>query len=289
MLRQEYLSEKGKIIENRMRELIEAPHCSYKGIFESAAYSLFSGGKRLRPILVLAVTEALGGNPEDALDAACALEMIHTSSLIHDDMPCMDNDDFRRGKPTLHRAFPEWQALLTGDFFLTFAFECITACPRLTAEQKVALVQVIAEKSGANGMIGGQLLDLSGGITTVEQLEELHHLKTGALLEATIEAGAIVAKASSQELTILRSFAKDIGLAFQIIDDVLDVTASDAKHGKSSDSANEKLTYVAFLGVEGSKKCAEDLVQRALRAIRPLGEKAVQLTEIAHFIVDRSF
>lgn len=289
MLRQEYLSEKGKIIENRLRELVEAPECSYKSIFASAAYSLFSGGKRLRPILVLAVTEALGGDPHDALDAACALEMIHTSSLIHDDMPCMDNDDFRRGKPTLHRAFPEWQALLTGDFFLTFAFECITHCPRLTAEQKVALIEVIAAKSGAKGMIGGQLLDLAGSITTIEQLEELHHLKTGALLEATIEAGAIVAKASAAELAILRSFAKNIGLAFQIIDDVLDVTAAEVKHGKSSDSANDKLTYVAFLGVEGSKKCAADLVHRALEVLQPLGEKAIRLTEIANFIVDRSY
>lgn len=289
MLRQEYLSEKVKIIEERMRELLDVAPCSYKSIFDSASYSLFSGGKRLRPILVLAVTEALGGRPEEALDPAIALEMIHTSSLIHDDMPCMDNDDFRRGKPTLHRVFPEWQALLTGDFFLTFAFQCITESPHLTAEQKTALVKVIAAKAGAAGMIGGQLLDLQGKITTVEQLEELHQLKTGALLEATIEAGAIVAGATAQEKDILRSFARDIGLAFQIIDDILDVTAADMKHGQSSDAANDKITYLSFASIEGAQKRAEELVQRALKTLSPLGEKAKRLEEIAHFIVERSY
>lgn len=289
MLRQEYLSEKVKIIEARMKQLMDVAPCSYKSIFDSASYSLFSGGKRLRPVLVIAVTEALGGKAEEALDAAVALEMIHTSSLIHDDMPCMDNDDFRRGKPTLHKAYPEWQALLTGDFFLTFAFECITNSSYLSDAQKVALIRVIAAKSGAAGMIGGQLLDLEGKIKTVEQLEELHMLKTGALLEATIEAGAIVAGANASEIAILRSFAKDIGLAFQIIDDVLDVTAAEVKHGGSSDTANDKLTYVTFLGVEGSQKRAEELVKRALITLQPLGIKAKRLEEIAHFIVERTY
>lgn len=289
MLRQEYLSEKAKIIEEHLRTLLSARGHSYQAIFDSAAYSLFSGGKRLRPILVLAVTEALGGHPEDALDAACAIEMIHTSSLIHDDMPCMDNDDFRRGKPTLHKVYPEWQALLTGDFFLCFAFECITDCSRLSAIQKVALIRLIASKSGAHGMIGGQLLDLQAHITTIEQLEELHHLKTGALLEATIEAGAIVAGATLPELALLRLFAKDIGLAFQIIDDVLDVTAAEAKHGQSSDTANDKLTYVTFLGVEGSQKRAAELLAQSLATLEGLGSKAGPLKEIAHFIVERAY
>ncbi|MEI6531353.1 MAG: polyprenyl synthetase family protein [Chlamydiota bacterium] len=289
MLRQKYLSEKVKIIEERMKQLITHAPCSYKSIFDSAAYSLFSGGKRLRPILVMEVTEALGGNAEHALDAAIALEMIHTSSLIHDDMPCMDNDDFRRGKPTLHKVFPEWQALLTGDFFLTFAFECITGASDLTDAQKVALIQVLASKSGAAGMIGGQLLDLQGNVKTEAQIEELHILKTGALLEAAIEIGAIIAGSTPQEMVLLRSFAKDIGLAFQIIDDVLDVTAGELKHGHSSDAASGKLTYVNFLGIEGSKKRAEELVQRALSTLAPLGEKSVSLAEIARFIVERTY
>ena len=289
MLKEKYLSEKVKIIEERMMQLITCPPSNYKSIFDSAAYSLFSGGKRLRPILVMEVTQALGGNWEHALDPAIALEMIHTSSLIHDDMPCMDNDDFRRGKPTLHKVFPEWQALLTGDFFLTFAFQCITEATHITADQKVSLIQVIALKAGAAGMIGGQLIDLQGDITKESQIEELHILKTGALLEAAIEIGAIIAGSHPQEIVLLRSFAKDIGLAFQIIDDVLDVTAGALKHGHSSDAARGKLTYVNFLGVQGSKKRAEELLERALVTIAPLGEKSRLLAEIARFIVERTY
>ena len=274
---QDYFDDKARLIEERLHELMAHKPSRYEGVFDSASYSLFSGGKRIRPILTLAVTEALGGNIQAALDPACAIEMIHTSSLIHDDMPCMDDDDMRRGKPALHLAFPEWQALLTGDFLLTHAFQSLARAPHLDASQKVELIDLIARKTGAHGMVGGQLLDLKGSIKTLEELEELHNLKTGALLEASIEAGAFVAKASKEQMAALRIFSSRIGLAFQIADDILDF---------ETDIADEKPTYVNFLGLEGSRKKAEGLLEESLCAIEIIGSPV--LCEIARFIVTRA-
>lgn len=274
---QNYLKEKSELIEDRLRELMSTRPCRYRGVFDSASYSLFSGGKRLRPILMMAVTEALGGNILEALDPACAIEMIHTSSLIHDDMPCMDNDDLRRGQPTLHCVFPEWQALLTGDFLLTYAFQCLANAPYLEASLKLELISLIAEKTGAHGMVGGQLLDLKGGIETLEELEELHRLKTGALLEASVEAGALIAGASLRDVLTLREFSQKIGLAFQIIDDVLD---------GESDMAEQRPTYVALLGVDDSRKKAEELIDESLSLLKPFNSPLLE--GMAQFIVERA-
>lgn len=289
---QEYLREKLPAIEKKLQELVPEIDVSYRGLFEAARYSLFSSGKRIRPILVLASTEAVGGDIDLALTPACSLELIHTYSLIHDDLPCMDDDDYRRGKPTLHKAYSEWEALLTGDFLLTYAFEVLGKSPGLTSEQKLQLVQCLAFRSGGQGMVAGQFLDLaSTDQITLEELQNLHKLKTGALLVACMEFGAIVGKASEQETGLLRQFGEKIGLAFQIVDDILDVTAGEIKHGKSagSDSINHKTTYTTLLGVEHCREIVQNLCQEALRLLNPLKGNTVPLQELAYLIVNRNY
>lgn len=280
-----------ELIEARLQELFSSAGRPYEELYSAARYSLFSSGKRIRPLLVLATVEALGGSPELALSPACAIEMVHTYSLIHDDLPCMDNDDFRRGKPTLHKVYPEWHALLTGDFLLTYAFEVLAKCPGLIAQQQVQLVSVLASRAGGNGMVGGQFLDLAfdGRTQTIEELQRLHQLKTGALLVACLEFGGIVANATEKDMQILRQFGQNVGLAFQIVDDILDVTASEAKHGKSvgSDQINAKTTYATLLGIEECRNAAHRLYQESLGLLFELKGNTGPLRELARLIVQR--
>ena len=285
-----YLSSKSALIEQKLSELIPEKNVPYNQLFCAARYSLLGKGKRLRPILTLATVETLGGCIETALFPACALEMIHTYSLIHDDLPCMDDDDFRRGKPSLHRAFSESSAVLTGDYLLTYAFEVIAQAPNLTPLQKIQLIDILAKNSGSEGMVGGQIMDVEAEEKNInlETLQQIHRRKTGALLTASILFGAIIANASKEETQILQQFGQDIGLAFQIIDDVLDVTSAQ-KHGKerSSDIVNQKATYVSLLGIEPSKNIAYKLLNQSLELIQKLNKNIESLESIAKYMIKR--
>lgn len=252
-------------IDQALQELIAPFAIEHKILYDAASYSLFGGGKRLRPLLAIAVSNALGGKLEKILVPACALELIHTYSLIHDDLPGMDNDDYRRGKPTLHKVFSEGQAILTGDFLLTYAFDILGAASSLSAAEKLAMIQTLALHAGPHGMIGGQSLDLSSPPASHDDLKRLHEKKTGALIEASIHFGCIGASATPEVQETLSQFAKKFGLAFQILDDVIDVTNPKEKHGKeiSSDITNKKLTYATVYGTENAKNTATGLLQEA--------------------------
>ncbi len=286
-----YMASHCELIEKQLDQLMPEKDVPYRTLFHAARYSLLGGGKRLRPILTLATTETLGGNVKKALIPACAVEMIHTYSLIHDDLPCMDNDDFRRGKPSLHKAFLEGHAVLTGDFLLTNAFDVLAHDAQLTAEQKITLISILSRKSGGEGMIGGQVMDLEaeGKQIDLAALRCIHRNKTGALLTASIEFGAVVAGASDAHMDVLRQFGEEIGLAFQIIDDVLDVTASGQKHGKAtaSDITNQKTTYVSLLGLEQAQALAHQLFQSAVSQLKQLPYDITLLTRLAELVVCR--
>lgn len=288
-----YLKTQSQRIEDHLTHLIPLHPGPYQHLFEAARYALLGGGKRLRPILTLATVDLLGGDSSAALSPACALEMIHTYSLIHDDLPCMDNDDYRRGKLTVHRKYTEGDAILAGDFLLTYAFETLATGPHLRADQKVALISTLARQSGSEGMIGGQVMDLAyeGQPITLEELCLLHRRKTGALITAALEFGGIIGNASLAQLDCLRQFGERIGLAFQVIDDILDVTASETKHGRSvgSDAANQKSTYVSLLGVEQAHAYALSCYDQALKALAPLPYDTRLLAGLAEFIVYRKY
>jgi geranylgeranyl diphosphate synthase type II len=286
-----YLTSKAALVEKTLDTLIPEKSVSYSSLYTAARYSLLGAGKRLRPILTLATAETFGVTTDSALSAGCALEMIHTYSLIHDDLPCMDDDDFRRGKPSSHKAFGEGHAVLTGDYLLTYAFEVITNEPHLTAQQKVALINLMAKNSGCNGMIAGQVMDIQaeGKTIDLDQLQIIHQYKTGALINASILAGGIIANISSTDYQSLHDFGSDIGLAFQIVDDILDVTASETKHGKitASDQTNHKTTYVTLLGIEGAQAKADMLYDRALVHLEKIKCDTSILKALAKCLVHR--
>jgi geranylgeranyl diphosphate synthase, type II len=254
-------------------------------------YSVMAGGKRLRPVLCLMAAEAVGGNPRAALPAACALEIVHTYSLIHDDLPAMDDDDLRRGRPTCHKAFDEATAILAGDGLLTFAFELI-AREIKPASAAVGCVLALAEASGPEGMVGGQMADLQAegrADGTPEALEAIHRRKTGALLRAALKMGAISAGASTEVIDSLDAYGRAVGLAFQIVDDLLDVQGDETKLGKrvGKDSGHGKWTYPGFLGVEGSRLRAKQLADEAVAALAPLGARGDRLRALALDLLER--
>jgi geranylgeranyl diphosphate synthase type II len=257
-------------------------------------YSLFAGGKRLRPILCLAGAEAVGGDPGEALPVACALEMIHTYSLIHDDLPAMDDDDLRRGHPTCHKQFDEATAILAGDGLLTEAFRLMADAARQLQGREAMLlevIQLIGQAAGYPGMVGGQMLDLEaeGLQVTLKELETIHRLKTGALLTASVRAGALVGGGSRAEVTALTAFGEKFGLVFQITDDLLDVEGEAAEMGKSPgmDEKKGKATYPALLGVEQAREWAKVLMDEAVAGLEPLGERAEPLREIGRYLLVR--
>ncbi|MBM4275032.1 MAG: polyprenyl synthetase family protein [Deltaproteobacteria bacterium] len=289
-----YLEERRALINRSLQAYLPAVRGPAFRVVEAMHYSLFAGGKRLRPILCLAAAEAVGGDPGEALPAACALEMIHTYSLIHDDLPAMDDDDLRRGKPTCHRQFDEATAILAGDGLLTEAFHILAAASPRHAGSEASLLEVIeliSKAAGYQGMVGGQMLDLQaeGRQVTLKELETIHRLKTGALLTASCRAGAILGGGTRSEITILTGYGEKFGLAFQITDDLLDVEGSTAEMGKpaGSDEARQKATYPALLGVEKSREWAKHLVEEAVRDLEPLGPKAQPLVEIARYLLVR--
>jgi geranylgeranyl diphosphate synthase type II len=262
-------------------------------IYEAMRYSLLAGGKRLRPILCMAACELCGGDESLALPTACALEMIHTMSLIHDDLPAMDNDDFRRGKPTNHKVYGDDIAILAGDGLLAYAFEfAVTQTPQADPQAMLQVVARLGRTVGAAGLVGGQVLDLeSEGRTdiTPETLSFIHTHKTGALLEASVLTGAILAGASADTQQRLSRYAQNIGLAFQIVDDILDITATQEELGKTAgkDIKAQKATYPSLLGIEASRQQAQMLIDGAIEALTPFGQGAVPLTAIATYIIER--
>ncbi len=289
-----YLNHQRERIDNELNQLLTAPSPE-RPIMAAMRYTLMAGGKRLRPILCIAAAEAIGGDcPAAVLPAACALEMIHTYSLIHDDLPAMDNDPVRRGKPTCHKAFDEATAILAGDALLTMAFETLAAPGDATVAPAVRLaaIQVIARAAGYSHMIEGQMQDIhsEGRALAIDELKALHAHKTSALIRAAIDTGALFAGASPTERTALGEYADCIGLAFQITDDILNVTGDPVRMGKAvgTDAARGKNTYPALLGLDAARAMAAELVTRALLALEPLDGHATPLRAIAKYIIDRN-
>lgn len=277
------------LIEERLEALLTFPDPPPSPLFEAARYTTLSKGKRVRPLLVLATVEALGGDPLTALSPACAIELVHAYSLVHDDLPCMDNDDFRRGQYTVHKKYDEATAVLTGDFLLTYAFEVLSAC-HLPSDEKLQLIATLAKRAGGQGMIEGQMLDIAAENQqiTLSQLKYIHRKKTAELLIAALEFGAIIAQAPFA-LQSLRQLGDDLGLAFQIMDDVIDVTASEEKHGRktSSDQLLNKTTYVSILGLEDARLAANKLLESSILNLNNLSLKSDILTRMAINFIHR--
>jgi geranylgeranyl diphosphate synthase type II len=289
-----YLQERRDLVNRALEGYLPAVRGPAFRVVAAMHYSLFAGGKRLRPILCLAATEAVGGDSGEALPVACALEMIHTYSLIHDDLPAMDDDDLRRGQPTCHRKFDEATAILAGDGLLTEAFQILAgARERYEGREKALLevIQLIAGAAGYQGMVGGQMLDLmaEGRKITLKELETVHRLKTGALITASVKAGALVGGGSRAEVAALTAYGEKFGLAFQVTDDLLDVEGETVEMGKAAgvDAARQKATYPGLLGLENARGWARLLVEEAVAALEPLGAKAGPLRELARYLLAR--
>jgi len=270
---------------------------AYPGvIYEAMRHSVFAGGKRLRPVLALAASEVLDGSPDDIIPAACALELIHTYSLIHDDLPAMDNDDLRRGQPTCHKKFGEAIAILAGDALLTLAFNLITRCARVgsvTSDGLLTVVAEISEAAGVYGLVGGQVLDIISSSENIdaESLEYIHRNKTGAMYRASLRTGAILSGAGGKDRQSLTQYAEHLGMAFQITDDILDLLGDEKTIGKpvKSDIKNNKATYPALFGLNEARRMAADEAENSIRCVSQYGEKADFLIELVKFVIQRSY
>ncbi|WP_445638184.1 geranylgeranyl diphosphate synthase CrtE [Nostoc sp. DSM 114161] len=288
-----YLKERQKLCDTALDRAI--PVVYPETIYESMRYSLLAGGKRVRPVLCLASCEMMGGTIEMAMPTACAVEMIHTMSLIHDDLPSMDNDDYRRGKLTNHKVYGEDVAILAGDGLLALAFEYVALhTPASVPRDRVLQVVVrLGRALGAAGLVGGQVVDLEcegKSDISLETLNFIHEHKTAALLEACVVCGGIVAGASSEDVQRLSRYAQNIGLAFQIVDDILDITATQEQLGKTAgkDEKAKKVTYPSLWGIEQSRSKAQELIKAACAELETFGERAKPLQAIAHFIISRN-
>ncbi len=286
---EKYYESRKQLVDNFLEKRMQKRGIS--NVDDAMKYSLLAGGKRLRPILLMATADALGANGYDFLTAACGLEMIHTYSLIHDDLPCMDNDDYRRGRLTNHKVFGEALALLAGDGLLTLAFEVMAEQRNVKPSALVEFIHETAMCAGNFGMVGGQALDLEaeGRAISAKELKTLHEGKTGAMFIAAVRGGAHLAGATEEQLLALTRFAELVGLAFQIEDDILDVTSTQEELGKpiGSDAKNEKSTYVSLFGLEEARKMADETTEEALRCLDMFGEKADALRELAKLMCHR--
>jgi geranylgeranyl diphosphate synthase type II len=286
-----FFEEDRLAVDAALERLLPAANAQPSSIHTAMRYSVFAGGKRIRPILCLETARIFSADVTPALHPACALEFIHTYSLIHDDLPALDNDDLRRGKPTCHKKFGEALAILAGDALLTLAFETIGATP-VPAERRVAMLTEISSAAGTvNGMVGGQVADLEAERKAVDpqMLEYIHRSKTAALIRASITAGALCAGAGANDVARLRRFGETIGWAFQVTDDILDVEESSTALGKTAgkDMAQQKATYPSVYGLERSHQIANDLATKAIAEISPFADRASRLREIAEFLVLR--
>ncbi|HSW87475.1 MAG TPA: farnesyl diphosphate synthase [Rhabdochlamydiaceae bacterium] len=289
---QKYLDSRLDLIKETLEDLVhehaDSPH---NLLFIAARYSLLSSGKRLRPLIALSAAEAFGAPSKKALSPACALELVHTYSLIHDDLPCMDDDDLRRGQPTLHKIYNEGHAVLTGDFLLTYAFQVIAESPGLTVKQRLSLVHSLSRNAGANGIIGGQVVDLASTGQKIDWpiVQYMHLNKTASLIVAALEFGGIIGKVSKKDMQLLTSIGRNLGLAYQIIDDILDVTGSQETLGKpiGSDKENQKTTAITLLGKEKAQEHAEELFSQAKRDLESLSMPTPALVHLAHKLIYR--
>ena len=289
-----YLQAQQQRLETALNHYLPAPDAHPQALSEAMRYSVFAGGKRVRPILLLAATEAVGGDGEAVLPAACALEFVHTYSLIHDDLPAMDDDDYRRGQLTSHKVFGEAVAILAGDALLTYAFE-VMAGPDLTARFAPAVLleatHSLARAAGFSGMVGGQAVDMAseGRQVPLDVLDYIHRHKTAALIGAAVTIGGLLGGGSAAQLEALKRYGRAIGLAFQIADDVLDVEGDSAALGKQAgqDEKHGKATYPALLGLEASRRHAATLLNEALAALSDFDASAERLRQLARFIVSR--
>ncbi len=286
-----FFEEDRLAVDAYLERLLPGENVPPPSIHQAMRYSVFAGGKRIRPILCLETARIFEADPAQALFPGCAIEFIHTYSLIHDDLPALDNDDLRRGKPTSHKKFGEATAILAGDGLLTLAFETIAAAP-VSAERRVAMVREIATAAGTvNGMVGGQVADLEseGKKVVPGTLEYIHRSKTAALIRASVTSGALCAGAAGEDVARLRRFGETIGWAFQVTDDILDVEESSAALGKTAgkDIAQQKATYPAVFGLERSHEIAEELSNRAIGELQVYGDRAEHLRAIAEYLVVR--
>lgn len=286
-----FFEEDQRAVDAQLERLLPVDSVKPPSIHQAMRYSVFAGGKRIRPILCLETARIFEANATAALYPGCAIEFIHTYSLIHDDLPALDNDDLRRGKPTSHKKFGEATAILAGDGLLTLAFETIAAAP-VSSERRVAMVTEIATAAGTvNGMVGGQVADLEseGKKVGPETLEYIHRSKTAALIRASVTSGALCAGAPAEDVARVRRFGETIGWAFQVTDDILDVEESSAALGKTAgkDVAQQKATYPAVFGLERSHQIAEELSAKAIAELQVYGARADNLRTIAEYLVVR--
>jgi geranylgeranyl diphosphate synthase type II len=289
-----YLSRKKNIVDKALEKLVPRADAFPPSVHEAMRYSLFAGGKRVRPILALAAAEALGTKSDDLLPIAGALELIHTYSLVHDDLPAMDNDDYRRGMATCHKVYGEAIAILAGDGLLNMAFEILSDRQRLKAVpagRLIAIIREISTASGAHGMVGGQVVDMESEGREVDfpTLEYIHTHKTGALIRASVRTGALYARAGKRQYTALSHYGELVGLAFQIADDILDITGKREETGKDvgSDIKKGKKTFPAFYGLEESRRRATEVADKAVASLQGFGRAADPLRELAKYIVTR--
>jgi geranylgeranyl diphosphate synthase type II len=288
----EYLTINVARVDDWLQRLLPSEETPPSIIHQAMRYSVFAGGKRLRPILTIATSGIFGASEDASLPAACALEMIHTYSLIHDDLPAMDNDTLRRGRPTNHVVYGEALAILAGDALLTQAFRTLADTSAIPVEQRVRVIAEVAQAAGTTqALIGGQVLDIQfeGKPITGPELEEIHRSKTGALIRCSVRLGAIIGGASEAELAALTTYSEKIGLAFQIADDVLDATASSDELGKTAgkDATAQKATYTSVYGIDGAKQRAEMLQHEAVAVLQQLERPTETLEALAHFIIAR--
>lgn len=279
----------------KLNSFFSYPEGSEKQVTQAMFYSLSNGGKRLRPFLLCKTAELFNINFDISLSPAISLEMLHTYSLIHDDLPAMDNDDFRRGKPTCHKQFDEATAILAGDGLLTYAFEVLSNAPKISDTTKIKLIQLLSRRSGAfNGMVAGQMLDLqtekSPHLSNEEIIKHIEEMKTGCLIAYACQAGAILGNASQKEYEAITTYARNIGIAFQISDDILDVIGDSHLMGKTigKDALQDKLTFVSLYGLQQAQKIAENLISDAKKAISNFENKATDLCDLADFIISRN-
>jgi geranylgeranyl diphosphate synthase type II len=287
-----YLEDRQGIVEEALQRYLPVEDIPPE-IYEAVRYSVFNGGKRIRPILCLAAAEAVGGDLAPAMPVACALELIHAYSLIHDDLPSMDNDDFRRGKPTCHKVFGENMAILAGDALLTEAFVLLSRAEKVmfSAERRLAVIQEIAYAAGICGMVGGQALDVISEKYSADEntLREIHRRKTGALIVAAVKSGAIIFGAGKDKIQSLTEYGMNVGQAFQIADDILNVEGDRELMGKEtgSDAARNKLTYPSLLGIKTAKERLAQHIEAAVASLSGFNERAMPLTLVARYIKER--
>lgn len=286
-----YLKERQIQVESCMQTLVPEQSGPLARMMESMRYSLFAGGKRLRPILLMAAADAVGTDGKRFLHSACALEMIHTYSLIHDDLPAMDDDDYRRGRLTNHKVFGDGMAVLAGDGLLTLAFETLLSQPDVSLATLAQVAREVAQAAGPYGMVGGQAIDLGseGQQPTPEIMALMHRLKTGALFRASLRAGALLASGSADDVQSLTDYAEQFGLAFQITDDILDVTGTEAILGKpvGSDAKNHKATYVSVYSLPEAQRMAKNAVEESIGALERFGDKAWVLRSLSEYLLTR--